>query len=210
MKIKRVTKKESRIAREKARSIVKTMRKELKSKYTFADRLVGSARWNIILRDKEGMYDIDIQLLLTKNSKNGLDDPTIIKNDFFDCLNNQYEDNNNIIVQNSTTAITFIDKEHKYSIDFVIIKLFPDNDDIIRRNNDTSDITINRCTWNKLPMNNEAYLKFKRLSSCQKEDVIENHILPRKFEEKKKDINDPTLKSSTSIFIEEVNNYVAK
>ena len=57
---------------------------------------------------------------------------------------------------------------------------------------------------------NDAYIKFKELSSKEKEDLIENYILPKKEKEKQKDKNDPSLKSSYIIFIEEVNNYVAR
>lgn len=208
--INRVTKKESKIARQKAASIVKYLRKTLRTKYIFADRLVGSARWNIILKDKNGMYDLDIQLLLTKKSKDSLDSPTSIKDTFFNCLNDKYKNSSTITVQNSTTAITFIDKEHKYSLDFVLIKMNCNKNEIIRRNNDDSDITINRNTWNILPKYNDAYSEFKKMSPNQKQDVIENHILPKKQEEKKKGKDNPTYKSSSQIFIEEVNNYVAR
>lgn len=112
-------------------------------------------------------------------------------------------------LQNSTTAITFINKKAKFSIDFVLIKSLPDNDQIIRRDNTKENPTINRYVWNELSMNNEAYKKFKRLSPVQKEDIIENYILPRKIIEKQKDPNDPKIISSSRIFKEEVNNYGA-
>ena len=100
-------------------------------------------------------------------------------------------------------------KKAKFSLDFVLIKSLPDNDQIIRRDNTKENPTINRYVWNELSMNNEAYKKFKRLSPVQKEDLIENYILPRKIIEKQKDPNDPNIISSSRIFKEEVNNYGA-
>ena len=97
----------------------------------------------------------------------------------------------------------------KYSYDFVIIKLFPKNKEIIRRNNKKNS-SINEFTWNQLPKCNEAYQEFNTLSFSEKQDLIENHILPRKKIEKQKNDNDATKKSSCEIFIEEVNNYVKK
>lgn len=41
----------------------------------------------------------------------------------------------------------------------------------------------------------------------QKKDLIENYVLPRKKEEKKKHDNDKTKRSSSEILIEEINNY---
>lgn len=161
---------------------------------------------------------MDYQLLLTKNSKKikhfdknveKKTEATMIKEDFFNYLNKKYSDREKYDLQNSTTAITFINKKAKFSIDFVLIKSLPDNDQIIRRDNTKENPTINRYVWNKLSMNNEAYKKFKRLSPVQKEDLIENYILPRKIIEKQKDPNDPKIISSSRIFKEEVNNYGA-
>lgn len=205
----RVTLNESAIARNMSNSLVKDLRAHFKGTYVFADKLVGSAQWNTIIKDKNGMYDLDIQLILTKNSKGDLDNPTEIKDRFFNYLNNKYKNKRNFTVENSTTAITFIDKEHKYSIDFVLIRVKSNEYEIIRRNNDDSNITINRYTWNKLKKYNEAYDKLNNLTPLQKIDLIENYILPKKQKEKEKDKNNPTYKCSSQIFIEEVNKYVA-
>lgn len=209
----RVTKKQSQIAREFAKDVLNYLHSELSDKYIFAERLVGSAQWNTILKDNKGFWDIDYQLLLTNNSKeylnNGLKNATKIKNDFFNCLNEGFKNNKSYRVENSTTAITLINLKDKYSYDFVIIRLFPENKEIIRRNNKKYS-SINEFTWNQLPKFNDAYKKLDKLSPLEKQDLIENHVLPRKVVEKKKNDNDPTKKSSCEVFIEEVNNYVRK
>ena len=209
----RVTKKQSSEAREFAKEIMNYLHNELSDKYTFAERLVGSAQWNTILKDNNGFWDIDYQLLLTSNSeeylKNGLKNATKIKNDFFNCLNEVFRNNRNFRVENSSTAVTLINLKDKYSYDFVIIRLFPENKEIIRRNNKRNS-SINEFTWNQLPKFNDAYKKLDKLSPMKKQDLIENHILPRKIIEKQKNENDPTKKSSCEVFIEEVNNYVRK
>lgn len=211
--IKRVTKKQTRDARRFANKLIDGIRSNVKPKYKFANRLVGSAKWNIILKDENDWWDLDYQLLLTKNSKqfkiDSLKNATEIKNDFYNYLNEKYKGNENIRTENSTTAITVIDEKHKFSVDFVIIRLFPENHEIIRRNNKDGS-GENEFTWNELPKLNEAYGKFNRLSAEKKTDLIENYILPRKKIEKAKNDNDITKKSSSEVFIEEVNNYVAR
>lgn len=217
-KIKRVHKKEINKSLEQARSIISDLHQyfNVGKQYKFTERLVGSAKWNIVLKDNDGFYDLDYQLLLTKNSKKIKNydkkvekktEATMIKEDFFNYMNDKYSDREKYELQNSITAITFIHKKAKFSIDFVLIKSLPDNNQIIRRDNLKENPTINRYVWNELANNNKAYQKFKRLTPKQKEDVIENHILPRKIQEKDK--NDPTLISSSRIFKEEVNNYGA-
>lgn len=209
----RVTKKQSSEAREFAKEVLNYLHNELSDKYTFAERLVGSAQWNTILKDSKGFWDIDYQLLLTSNSeeylKNRLKNATNIKNDFFNCLNEVFKNNKNFRVENSTTAVTLINLRDKYSYDFVIIRLFPQNKEIIRRNNKRNS-SINEFTWNQLPKFNDAYKKLDKLSPFEKQDLIENYVLPRKLIEKRKNNNDPSKKSSCEVFIEEVNNYVRR
>ena len=207
---KRITKKQSSIARQRANKILREVQGVLKSKYTFATRLVGSGAWGTMIEDENGEYDLDYQILLTKNSKlykeNEFDNPTRIKQDFisaFDkCLNKNEK------IENSTTAITLINTDGKpYHIDFVIIRLYPENHEIIRRNNKSETPTLNENTWNKLPQWNEAYDYFKSLHPEDKQHLIEDIIIPKKQEEKAKQENDPTKISSAKLFIMEVNNY---
>lgn len=208
--MKRVTKKESSAARQFGDKLIKGLRKSLKGSYKFDVRLVGSAKWNTILKEDGKPWDVDYQILLSNNSKvykdNQFSKPTKIKDDFFNYFNNYFNGENGFKVENSTTAITIINNNSGYSFDFVIIK---DKNQIIRRNNNDGS-GKNICTWNKLKKYNEAYTKFGLLSASEKKDLIENHILPRKKKEKLKHDNDPTKKSSCELFIEEVNNYVSR
>lgn len=208
--MKRVTKKQSSQARNFANKLLKELQKELKIKYKFTTKLVGSAKYNTIIKDEDGWFDVDYQIILTKNSKeykkNCLSNSTEIKEDFFNFFNEKYKNNKYFKVENSTTAITLIDYSHKFSFDFVIIKLFPNNNEIIRRNNKRNS-TKNEYTWNKLSDLNDAYSIFNDMSSTYKIVLIEEYILPRKIKEKKKFDNDPTKRTSVEVFIEEVNNY---
>lgn len=70
-KIKRVHKKEINNSLDQARSIIRDLHEHFNTgkQYKFTERLVGSAKWNIVLKDKNGFFDLDYQLLLTKNSK---------------------------------------------------------------------------------------------------------------------------------------------
>ena len=208
--MKRITKKESLDARQFADKLINGLRDALKDRYIFDVRLVGSAKWNTILKEEGRLWDVDYQILLSNNSKiykdNQFSKPTKIKEAFFNYFNNYFNGRNGFRVENSTTAITVINKNSGYSFDFVIIK---DKSQIIRRNNN-DDSGRNIYTWNKLKKYNEAYDKFNNLSPSAKTDLIENHVLPRKIKEKNKRDNDSTKKSSCELFIEEVNNYVSR
>lgn len=213
-KFSRLTKKESSYARRVAIKILLDLNKRLRGKYRFTFRMVGSTKWGTNIRKKNGEYDVDYQILLTKNSKkykeNQLSNPTEIKNDFFnECKMIVH----NGKVENSTTAITVYLKDNmniNFHIDFVIIKIFPDNGLIIKRNNKKETFHINEFTWCELMKHNDAFLKFKELTSNEKKDLIENYIIEAKVKEIKKEKGDPTKLSSTEVFIREVNNYVSK
>ena len=205
MGIKRVTKKEASGARLFAESIIRFVRKNLKTRYRFSDRKVGSGAWNIILRQDGQMWDIDYKLHLTKKSKafkeNGFKNPGQIKLDFFNVINNYFQNKSGFTVQNSTTSITILNYNSNYSLDFVIIK---EGKEIIRRSQG------NNYVWNELPLINGALDEFKKLQPNQKTDLIENYVLPRKKKEIQKNLDDPTKRSSSEILIEEINNYLQR
>jgi hypothetical protein len=198
----RVSKSMSRISRDRAARILKDLNQELKKEYKFTFRLVGSANRNTIIEDSNGWYDLDYQILLTHNSKSSLNAQDV-KPSFlgaFDKIKKDYE-----IVENSTTAITVIDNNHKYSIDFVIIKILDEPNLIIKRANHPSNTSHNRYVWNPLPKINSAYIKFDEMSAEEKQDVCDNFIIPRKCQEKMKSKTERI--SSLRIFVEEVNSY---
>lgn len=207
--MKRVTKKESSAARQFGDMLIKDLHQAMKKQYIFDVRLVGSAKWNTILKEQGKLWDVDYQILLSNNSKafkdNQFSNPTKIKEDFFNYFNNLFKNKNGFKVENSTTAVTVINKNSGYSFDFVIIK---DKSQIIRRNNNGSG--RNLYTWNMLKKYNEAHTLFNMLSSEDKQTLIEEYILPRKKKEKTKNDNDPTKRSSCEVFIEEVNNHVSR
>ena len=207
----RITKKQCSIARQRADAIIRSVKQKLKDKYKFTPRLVGSGNWGTMIEDENGEYDLDYQLLLTANSpiykKDGkFPTPTQIKNDFISAFEKSKKGKE--IFENSTTAITLTNKDGKpYHIDFVIIKTYPDNDYIIRRNNKKETPSINEFTWNELPQWKEAYKSFKDLPSDKKQYLIEKIIIPAKQKEKAKSENDPTKISSSALFVREVNKY---
>ena len=85
--MKRVTKKESSAARQFGDMLIKDLHQAMKKQYIFDVRLVGSARWNTILKEPGKPWDVDYQILLSNNSKafkdNQFSNPTKIKEDFF-------------------------------------------------------------------------------------------------------------------------------
>lgn len=207
----RITKKQCAIARQRANALIRDVQQKLKEKYKFAIRMVGSGAWGTMIEEDQGEYDLDYQLLLSKNSplykkNNAFPTPTDIKNDFISAFTKCLKGKENI--ENSTTAITLVNEDNKpYHIDFVIIKTLPENNLIIRRNNKKETPQHNEFTWNELPKWNDAYDYFKSLSPEEKQYLIEEIIIPKKQTEKAKAENDPSKISSSALFVREVNNY---
>ncbi len=211
----RVTRKECKIARQRATALIRDVQIKLRDSYTFMPRLVGSGAWGTMVKDEQGKYDLDYQLILTRHSKkynaqtNNFPTPADIKRDFISAFQSSLKGSEKI--EDSTTAITLINTDNKpYHIDFVVIKTLPDNDFIIRRNNSRENPTVNTYTWNKLPGWNEAYRKFKSLPLKEKQYLIEKIIIPVKQIEKAKAESDSTKISSSALFIREVNNYTCR
>lgn len=211
----RVSKRESRIARQRATALIRDVQNELKASYTFMPRLVGSGAWGTMVKDENGEYDLDYQLILTRNSKkynkgnDSFPNPKEIKRDFISAFQCSLNDGEKI--EDSKTAITLINDNGKpYHIDFVIMKTLPENNYIIRRNNKIGTPTVNEYTWNELPGWNDAYTKFKNLPLKDKQYLIETIIIPLKQQEKAKKDTDDTKISSSALFVREVNNYICR
>jgi hypothetical protein len=196
MPFERISWKGSRNARNRAHKIKCKVQSALKDQYTFTPIMVGSAKTNTIVADDLGAFDVDFQIQI---SNSYTDEPNRIKNDFFVAFQNVIQSNE--IIENSTTAITikvYTDLSHRiemYSFDFVLIK----KRNIIKRNGP------NLYTWNILPEYHLAYNIFEKIDEASKYDIIDNHIIPRKIIEKRKNSN--IRKSSSDIFVEEVYNY---
>lgn len=207
--VKRLSRQQQKVIRNVAHNIINYWHKELKRNYVFTQRIVGSGALGTMLVDNNGDYDIDYQILLTSKSKIDLSNATQIKNDFFKSLQSYKDDNHKVVkIENSTTAITYkcLSNGQNFHIDFVIIKTFPQNNQIIRRNIKEETITKNEFTWNTLPKYNEAYKIFRSWTIDKKTKFIK-YLLPKKIKEKEKNENDPTKISSSQLFIREVNNY---
>lgn len=131
-----VTHRESKEARQRAHKLIEEVRKHKKidGHYKFFCKIIGSRKRRCIVKDDNGKYDLDFQIVLTKNSKDGDGDPTQIKKDFlraFTDLKNKGEK-----VEDSTTVVTvrcskgqecFEASLEKFSFDFVIISIYPNS-----------------------------------------------------------------------------------
>lgn len=202
------TLKERKIAITRAQKIISDVRKYLKKnfpgKYRFDHLLVGSAKYNAVVKDERGVYDMDYQFHLTHNCK--CFEATEIRNDFFNAFYGVQ--NHNEKVENSTSVITVrvsntedeFDADYEiFSFDFASI-IDDENYGYIDRRSEN-----NVYVWNQLPSKNSyIYEKFYDYDYEDQKVIIDN-VIERKVKEKKK------LKNlripSTVIFMEEVNNY---
>ncbi len=202
-----VTHIESKEARQRAHKLIEEVRKHKKidGHYKFFCKIIGSRKRRCIVKDDNGKYDLDFQIVLTKNSKDGDGDPTQIKKDFlraFTDLKNKGEK-----VEDSTTVVTvrcskgqecFEASLEKFSFDFVIISI--DEEKRIRRNGPS------QYTWVELPSKNSyIYDRFNKLSLSQKDELLKEYMLPMIKIEKAKP-EDQRI-ASIVIFYQEVNNY---
>lgn len=194
-------------ARARAQKLIHDVRKHpsIHKHYKFILRPIGSQSRRCIIKDNHGKYDLDYQIILTKNSKDGDSNPTAIKKAFLRAFTECRNENEK--VEDSTTVVTvrcsknqdkFDASKEKFSFDFVIISI--DEEKRIRRNGKSE------YTWNELPSRNTyIYDRYKRLSSVQQRDLFENYLIPRIIDEKQRDegLRCPTI----DLFYQEVNNY---
>ncbi len=205
--VKLITRKASSEARQRADKIIRDVHKKLGKEYKFFCRPIGSQTRRCIVQDKNGKYDLDYQIVLTKNSK-GKMDPTNIKKKFLWAFTTVKHDNEK--VEDSTTVVTvrcskeecvFNAKTEKFSFDFVIIN--PEETCRIRRNDN------NQYTWVQLPTKNtDIYIKYNSLRAEQQRELIEKYVLPIIISEKQKDVSQRC--ATIDIFLEGVNNYYTK
>lgn len=206
-KVKLISRKASSEARQRAHRLVEDVRKhkKIKQNYKFVSRPIGSQTRRCIVQDINGKYDLDFQIILTKNSKVSESEPTRIKSDFFEAFRDCARENEK--VENSTTVVTircskedgkFKAGSERFSFDFVIIN--SDGDKRIKRN------APNEYTWTELPArHNEIYKKFKEMTHQEQRDMFENDLLPRIIEEKKKD--ESVRIPSVELFYQAVNRH---
>ena len=205
--VKLVTRKASSEARQRADKIIRDVHKKLGKEYKFFCRPIGSQTRRCIVQDTNGKYDLDYQIVLTKNSK-GKMDPTSIKKKFIWAFTTVKHDNER--VEDSTTVVTvrcskeeckFNAKTEKFSFDFVIIS--PDEASRIRRNDN------NQYTWVQLPTKHtEIYERYNALAAAHQRDLLEKYVLPKIIREKQKD--ESQRRATIDIFLEGVNNYCAQ
>lgn len=202
-----VTHRESKEARQRAHKLIEDVRKHKKidGHYKFFCKIIGSRKRRCIVKDDNGKYDLDFQIVLTKNSKDGDSDPTQIKKDFLsaftDCRNKgeRVEDSTTVVtVRCSKSQECFEASLEKFSFDFVIISI--DEEKRIRRNGKS------KYTWVELPSKNSyIYDRFNKLSLPQKDELLKEYMLPKIKIEKAKP--EDQRMASIEIFYQEVNNY---
>jgi len=191
---------------------MKDVQIELSDKYRFEFILVGSGNWGTMVKDEDGHYDLDYQIRLTHNSpvigNNGFRNSTQVNKDFFEALRKHKKGKETF--EDSTTAITLTNKDEKpYHIDFVIIDNTRYPPLIIRRNMKKGSPADEK-TWNELPKMHWAFDYFKSLHHDYKKYIIEEMVIPAKQKEKAKKEGNSTKRSSTEIFVNEVNRFAQK
>ena len=198
-----------REARARANRFIRYVRnhKKIHNIYKFYIKPIGSQNRRCVIQDSSGKYDLDYQIVLTHNCKGSLK-PTDIKKAFL-CAFTECA-NKNEKVEDSTTVVTircsksnnqFIASQEKFSFDFVIIH--PEEDKRIRRNGQS------KYTWVELPSKNTyIYERFNRLDGNMQRQLLEECVIPKVIEEKKK--HESIRKPSIDIFYEGVNNFYHK
>lgn len=214
----RVNRRQRIHATQRAYSILDKVQKKLRPTYIVDRKLVGSAKYNTIVRDENGKYDLDFQLILTHNSKDNLNDTEnmhkVFYETFYSCIKEIFDNNKNemAIVENSTSVITIRifnnkDKDNKelFSFDFAILRKVESNAieqyEILRKGEKAH-------IWEKLPIKNKKfYEKFYSLDKKIQNKIISN-VVKIKIEEMKKPVK--CRKKSMYIFIDAINSFNSK
>jgi hypothetical protein len=211
----RVTRKQSKDARNRATGLLNAVRKELRDEYRFNSRIVGSVSWNTAIFDENGKFDVDYHIMLTCKSpvfkeKNQFN-PTETRMRFLEVFR-KCTDPNSDSTENSTSVITVRNKgdngENYDHLDFAIIDTSSDSTKIIKRNMKKGS-TTEEYTWCELGDLSWTYSYFKKLEPKAKGEIIDN-ILPIKAKHKQMNDNDQKKRTSSEIFIQEVTNYEHK
>lgn len=178
-----VSKKQQSLARSIANNVFTELHRALQGEYRFQHMLVGSGKKGTVIRDAEGRFDLDYQLILTRNSvvfvKKGKFDPSETKQRFKGEIQRILKSNR---LEDSTTAITLNDEDSDFSIDFVIIDGTDDSKwKIIRRNNKSSR---NEYTWNEMPDAKGCSEYYASLEDSERSE-LSKRIIDAKTEDKK-------------------------
>ena len=194
--LKRATKKQTQIAMLKSEKILRTIRGELKKKgYHFYTDVVGSRRFNTILVEDCEPYDIDVRLCITTNTKEK--SAQVIFDTFYEEFYKLRNDNISVVKGTQSIKCQFYNlKKLIFTIEYVIVR----EDNIIRLDKNTK-----KRHWVQLKKKYETiYESFENLTSAEKENLIENYVIPLKIINK----NNGEPKDSISVFIEGYNNFV--
>lgn len=209
----RVTGREQKIARTRANALLVSVREDLRPHYRMYFRIAGSGCWGTMLKDLNGNYDLDYQIILTHNSpdfKNPENkdswQPCVIKKRFMEAFQNQANQGEHF--ENSTTAITLKNNASEgkhFSIDFVIMfQNGAQGMQIIRRSEEHSKGSAEKYVWNQLKHKfSDLYKEFKEMSSDEKKKIIDAVIEKKCIEKNKSD-----GKASFIIMLEEIEKHV--
>ena len=129
-----VTKKQAAPLKRELLEFVREIQNEVKSKFTFEIKFVGSSSINMITYDKKGNKGFDFDIDIRVNNKHNLS-PEEIRNTLFNAMRNNIKDTSFSKLEDSTCVITIkaISKQRskiKYGCDFAIVL---NNDDPIKK-----------------------------------------------------------------------------
>ena len=94
--IRYVTKRERKVAKARALKIVRDLQEYLLPEYKIDPKLVGSGRYNAVVCDEKGVYDMDYQLILTNNCKCKTFNANVIRKDFLNAFNKIKNENEKV------------------------------------------------------------------------------------------------------------------
>lgn len=149
-----VTKKEVANAREIFIEWITKVQRELRSKYNirFAYDIIGSGRRKLVIRqcNKNGFFDLDYQITLTRLPKEYSDNITSkakdIKNLFRKTFD-YYKPNDFSCCEDSTQALTTKNEKEKIGYDIIIVRKDEDDKYILYNKKNTNSANNNDYCW---------------------------------------------------------------
>lgn len=143
--------------------VIVSLQKELKEYFTFSFKLIGSGDTRLIMvNGNDNSIDLDYNIVIQRDKKQLVSDPSSIKHCFMQALKKVL--GKNVKVSDSTQVITcYVGKVYKYTFSFDIAIIVDGNDGYMYKIVNDKNGTPIRYIWNMIPQSKDYEYKFCRL-----------------------------------------------
>ncbi len=189
--------------------ILHDVQQDVKPYFTFDIRLIGSGEKKLVLKNGQGVFDLDYNIIIKRDKQEIINNPEQIKKIFIGSFNRilknyvngflKFDERN---VQNSTSVITIIlENKNHLAFSFDVAILFDcDNGYTYRL---VYDKRSQRYIWNQIKGSKDYYYKYERIKANGQFPQFKDRYIELKNMHLKRNNN----RKSFSIFLETLNEF---